>query len=299
MKKIIGLILFSSLLIGCSDASSTETESSQSEQAVNESIESNKVSKISFDFTDGVNNNNISHTDDENYVNIAGVSHENKKIYVIYDGTVVDVIDIGHDGSFTYHSKSNDEKTRLVFSDDSDLSIGDKNLETNDLESFKIVTVIPNENYLAQNAEESSSETEFESVKSEPAQSESSESVEPSVEKVESSESSESTEPSEEEITDSEVPREHENALNNAYDYLDYTSFSKSGLYEQLIYEGYPEEAAQYAIDNVNADWNENALQNAIDYLDYTSFSDQGLYDQLIYEGYTSEQAQYAIDNLP
>ncbi|MBT2731722.1 Ltp family lipoprotein [Carnobacterium sp. ISL-102] len=103
----------------------------------------------------------------------------------------------------------------------------------------------------------------------------------------------------EESRKESVVPREHENALSNAYDYLDYTSFSKSGLYDQLVYEGYPADAVQYAIENVKADWNANALQAAIDYLDYSSFSDQGLYDQLIYEEYTSEQAQYAIDNLP
>lgn len=101
------------------------------------------------------------------------------------------------------------------------------------------------------------------------------------------------------EVSEVDVPREHRNALNSAYDYLNYTSFSKQGLYEQLLFEDYPEASAQYAIDNIESDWNENALQNAIDYLDYTSFSDQGLYDQLIFEGYTAGQAQYAIDNLP
>lgn len=96
-----------------------------------------------------------------------------------------------------------------------------------------------------------------------------------------------------------EVSREFRNALGSAKDYLNYTSFSKQGLHDQLLYEGFPEDAAQYAVDNVVTDWNKNALQTAIDYLDYSSFSDQGLYDQLIYEGYTAEQAQYAIDNLP
>ncbi|WP_270790219.1 Ltp family lipoprotein [Enterococcus diestrammenae] len=97
----------------------------------------------------------------------------------------------------------------------------------------------------------------------------------------------------------SEASRESRNALQKAYDYLDYTAFSKSGLYEQLLYEDYPEDAAQFAIDNVETDWNQNALQKAIDYLDYTAFSDQGLYEQLVYEGFTAEQAQYAINNLP
>lgn len=93
--------------------------------------------------------------------------------------------------------------------------------------------------------------------------------------------------------------REQRNALSKANDYLDYTAFSKSGLYEQLLFEGFPEDAAQFAIDKIVVDWNAQALQKAIDYLDYTSFSDQGLYEQLVYEGFTNEQAQYALDNLP
>lgn len=97
----------------------------------------------------------------------------------------------------------------------------------------------------------------------------------------------------------SSVTREQTNALEAAEDYLDYDSFSKQGLYDQLIYEKYPADAAQYAIDNVEADWKENALQTAQDYLDFSSFSDQGLYDQLIHDKYTIEEAQYAIDNLP
>lgn len=80
---------------------------------------------------------------------------------------------------------------------------------------------------------------------------------------------------------------------------MGYTSFSKQGLYDQLLFEGHPESDAQYAVDNVSADWNQNALETAINYLDFTSFSDQGLYDQLLFEGYTSNQAQYAIDHLP
>ena len=91
----------------------------------------------------------------------------------------------------------------------------------------------------------------------------------------------------------------NQSALQTAVDYLDYSSFSYPGLYDQLVYEGYTAEQAQYAVDNVVTDWNQNALQTALDYLEYSSFSDQGLYDQLIYEGYTAEQAQYAISNLP
>ncbi len=104
--------------------------------------------------------------------------------------------------------------------------------------------------------------------------------------------------PVEEPTPQSDVSREFKNALGSAEDYLNYSSFSKQGLYDQLLYEGFPEDAAQYAIDNVVTDWNQNALQTAVDYLDYSSFSYPGLYDQLVYEGYAAEQAQYALDNV-
>lgn len=80
--------------------------------------------------------------------------------------------------------------------------------------------------------------------------------------------------------------------------------FSKVGLFEQLTSsygDDYPEEAAQYAVDNVETDWNANALKAAENYLDLIPMSDSELYDQLVSEygdKYTPEQAQYAIDNL-
>lgn len=65
-----------------------------------------------------------------------------------------------------------------------------------------------------------------------------------------------------------------------------------------MIYEKFTEEQAQYALDNINTDWNENALKKGESYLKISSFSKDELYDQLIFEGFSSEQAQYAVDNL-
>ncbi|MGH9187624.1 MAG: Ltp family lipoprotein, partial [Acidimicrobiales bacterium] len=78
-------------------------------------------------------------------------------------------------------------------------------------------------------------------------------------------------------------------------DYLDYTSFSRSGLIDQLIYEGFSQEDATYGVDAMTVDWNEQAALSANDYLDYTSFSRSGLVDQLVYEGFTQEQAEYGV----
>lgn len=100
------------------------------------------------------------------------------------------------------------------------------------------------------------------------------------------------------------VSREYKNALRSAESYLKYSDFSKTKLYEQLTSEygsKYPADAAQYAIDNVKADWKAEALDAAKAYQKYTPMSDSELYDQLTSEygsGFTPEEAQYAIDNL-
>lgn len=78
-------------------------------------------------------------------------------------------------------------------------------------------------------------------------------------------------------------------------DYLDFTSFSRTGLIEQLEYEGFSREDATYAVDVLNVDWNAQAAQTAADYLDYTSFSRNSLIDQLLYEGFTQAQAEYGV----
>ena len=85
------------------------------------------------------------------------------------------------------------------------------------------------------------------------------------------------------------------NALGSAESYLSFTAFSRQGLIDQLVYEGYSTEDATFAVDNCGADWNEQAAKSAQSYLDMTSFSRQGLIDQLVFEGFTQEQAEYGV----
>ena len=79
---------------------------------------------------------------------------------------------------------------------------------------------------------------------------------------------------------------------------------SKQGIYDQLTSEygeGFDKEAAQYAIDNIEWDWNANALATAKSYRDTMSMSKNRIYDQLTSqygEKFTKEEAQYAIDHL-
>lgn len=88
------------------------------------------------------------------------------------------------------------------------------------------------------------------------------------------------------------------NALGSAKDYLRVMAFSRSGLIEQLEYEGYTNSEATYAVDNCGADWQEQAVKCARSYLNTMSFSRSGLIEQLEYEGFTSSQAQYAVDKV-
>lgn len=106
------------------------------------------------------------------------------------------------------------------------------------------------------------------------------------------------------EKVEEDVPTEFKSALKQAETYSNMMNMSKAGVYDQLTSEyggQFTEEAAQYAIDNVQADWKKNALKSAETYQETMSMSPNAIYDQLIsaYGGqFTEEEAQYAIDNL-
>ncbi|MHB1136470.1 MAG: Ltp family lipoprotein [Coriobacteriia bacterium] len=84
-------------------------------------------------------------------------------------------------------------------------------------------------------------------------------------------------------------------AVGKGEDYLGFAAFSRQGLIDQLVYEGFSEADATFAVDYIAPDWNEQAAQKAQDYIDMSSFSRQGLIDQLVYEGFTAPQAEYGV----
>lgn len=103
---------------------------------------------------------------------------------------------------------------------------------------------------------------------------------------------------------EAEVPTEYKSALTKAKAYSETMHMSKAGLYEQLTSEygeKFSAEAAQYAVDNVGADWNANALAKAKEYQDSMAMSPEAIRDQLTSdagEKFTQEEADYAIANL-
>jgi uncharacterized protein YjgD (DUF1641 family) len=103
---------------------------------------------------------------------------------------------------------------------------------------------------------------------------------------------------------DENIPAEYKSALKKADAYANTMNMSKAGLLDQLMSEygeNFTEEAAQYAIDNVKADWNANALAKAKSYQDSMAMSPANIREQLMSEygeQFTSDEANYAIQQL-
>lgn len=102
-----------------------------------------------------------------------------------------------------------------------------------------------------------------------------------------------------------EPTMEDKNALAKAEGYSSRMHMSKAAIYDQLTSsygEGFPPEAAQYAVDHLVADYKANALEKAKSYQTNMHMSRSAIYDQLTSsygEQFTAEEAQYAVDNLP
>lgn len=100
-----------------------------------------------------------------------------------------------------------------------------------------------------------------------------------------------------------QVPTEYKNALEKAKGYAG-LNMSKADIYDQLTSdygEQFPADAAKWAVDNLDVDYNKSALEKARSYQNDLHMSKAEIYDQLTSEygeRFTAEEAQYAIDNL-
>lgn len=119
-----------------------------------------------------------------------------------------------------------------------------------------------------------------------------------------SSEESEPQEPESKASSTSKVSTEYKNALETAEEYSDNMYMSKAGIYEQLSSdagEQFSAGAAQYAVDNLKADYNKNALETAKNYQSEMHMSTEEIRDQLTSEAgeqFTPAEADYAINHL-
>jgi colicin import membrane protein len=105
-------------------------------------------------------------------------------------------------------------------------------------------------------------------------------------------------EPADEPAVDTGATVSQTQAVRQAESYLGFAAFSRSGLIEQLEFEGFSNADATFAVDAIQVDWMEQAVAKASDYLSYSAFSRTGLIDQLVFEGFTSEQATHGVDSV-
>ena len=97
---------------------------------------------------------------------------------------------------------------------------------------------------------------------------------------------------------------EYSAALEKAKSYNSWANMSKKRLYKQLTSkygEKFQSDAAQYAIDHLNADYKSNALAKAKNYRKWFKDSKSAIYKQLVSpygEEFTEEEANYAINHL-
>ena len=96
----------------------------------------------------------------------------------------------------------------------------------------------------------------------------------------------------------SQLNRAEENAIRSAESYLQFAAFSRSGLINQLEFEGFTNAEATLAVDSLGVDWNKQAMLSAESYLDYSAFSQSGLVEQLEFEGFTSAQATHGVNAI-
>lgn len=81
--------------------------------------------------------------------------------------------------------------------------------------------------------------------------------------------------------------------------YLDMLSFSRQGLIDQLLFDGYPEDAVIAAVDACGADWQEQAFRFVEDMLEYyPDTTEESMLSMLLSDGYTQEEAETAVHEI-
>lgn len=240
----------------------------------------------------GITADNEIYGDDKNYANISGTVSDSAidgdKMYLIdtEDGIVHGASEIYDDNSFSISCNMQGLDNRdVILTNDSDITFPVVDDTTNIKNRLDLVFM---SNPDAESTSNSSSTTETET-----SITESSSSAPDSINETSESESSQD-----------DIPIEYESALKQAEGYSDTMHMSKNAIYDQLTSEyggQFPAEAAQYAVDNLDVDYNYNALKQAEGYQDTMSMSTEAIRDQLTSEyggQFTPEEAEYAVNNL-
>lgn len=308
--KRIGLLVFVSLLAGCTqDVDSAETESSYVESTENVISTERILEKLERKLY-----LNVPRYEKDTFV-ISGKASSNITITVKSKSDSVDDLTSSDSGSFEFTGSipdsgqieyviSDGTSTESIFIQSDELREKLK-AEREEAHINRINAQRDNEkaaeevNEAKKKSEEEEAAKKAEADKKAKEESKAQEAAKKAEADKKAKEESEAQEAArQKEDEKNSASREQQNALQTANRYLNFTAFSKEGLYDQLLYEKYPEDAAQFAVDNVDVNWDSQALSKANNYLDFSAFSSPGLYEQLVYEGFTTEQASYAINNI-
>jgi hypothetical protein len=99
-----------------------------------------------------------------------------------------------------------------------------------------------------------------------------------------------------EEVPD--IPFEFEQALEKAQSYVDLMAFSQADLRGQLEYHEFSIEAIEFALENVDVDYQAECIEKAESYLELTSFSEEDLREKLEYHKFNEEHINVAIEEV-
>lgn len=105
-------------------------------------------------------------------------------------------------------------------------------------------------------------------------------------------------------VVEDNVPGEYRDAVVQAKNLLALSYYSEQSLIDQLTIgygTSFSPEAAQYAVQHADADWNEEAVQAAKAYRNYTIADEQKIFNQLSSpdgDKFTEEQARYAVEHM-
>lgn len=107
--------------------------------------------------------------------------------------------------------------------------------------------------------------------------------------------------PEEPEVAEEEgpnIPFEFNQALDKAQSYVDLMAFSQADLRAQLEYHSFSYEAIEFALENVDVDYQAECIEKAESYLGLTSFSEADLREQLEYHKFNEEHINVAVEEV-
>lgn len=98
--------------------------------------------------------------------------------------------------------------------------------------------------------------------------------------------------------TENEGSSEQRRAIARAESYTNLMAFSRARLIQQLEFEGFTHNDAQWAVDQLTIDWNEQALKKANSYHSLMSLPPENIRRLLTFEDFSEEQIDYAMTNI-